>query len=221
MRNLFALSLFLLSGCSSAPTLHIFEAGLKQKNKEQLLEQLEQHEINYRFTRLPVPKKYQGARLNISPMATTEPWILKVENIVRSIGFNSVVISEFNTEGHRYTSNNAGLYLVQSRELQELPNLLFAHQCQDDSIQLRLFPDGKWQQIGTSYHGHWRYEKNHLTLKWLPEEASYPMQQVYRVRDHTIQTLQGPKPAKTFSRMTKGSWPIPLFNCDLQVILAD
>lgn len=220
MQRIFAIATLLLSGCSTQ-TLHIFESGLDEGTRANLVQALEKRDIHYRFTELPVPLQYESAQLNIPPMTSGDKWLRDIEYVVKKIGFDTLTISEFNMEGHRYTPNNAGLYLVQNRAAQALPDLLFAHQCKDDSIQLQLKPNGHWQQVGTEYRGRWIYKSNSLTLTWHEKSEQHPYQQVYAEHEHTVQTLQGPKPAKTFTRQQLFDGPVPVFNCDLQVIFAE
>ncbi|PCK30818.1 hypothetical protein [Pseudoalteromonas piscicida] len=220
MSRVVAIVALLLSGCST-PTLHIFESGLDDGTRAKLVQALAKRDIHYRFTELPVPQEYENARLNIPPMTSGDDWLRDIEYAVKEIGFNRLTVSEFNMERHRYTPNNAGLYLVQNRVAQTLPGLLFAHQCQDDSIQLQLKPNGYWQQVGTQYQGRWNYESSFLTLTWRERPNQAPYQQVYAEHEHTVQTLQGPKPAKTFTRQQLFDRPVPVFNCDLQVIFAE
>ncbi|MBE0348196.1 hypothetical protein [Pseudoalteromonas peptidolytica] len=219
MRYIYLVAACLLSGCSTQ-TLHIFESGLDDTTRQNLMRELAQREVNFRFTSLPVPEKYDSARLNIAPMTSGERWLGEVEAAVKAVGFESLTTSEFNMEGHRYTPGNAGLYLVKNRAVQLLPNLLFSHQC-DDALQLQLNQRGSWEQVGSHYQGRWRYEGGHLTLTWRENDNKYPYQQVYSEREHSVQTLQGPKPAKTFTRIQLAKRPVPIFNCDLQVIFAN
>lgn len=195
MQRIFAMAALLLSGCS-IQTLHIFESGLDDSTRADLVKALEERDIHYRFTELPVPQQYEDARLNIPPMTSGDKWHREIEYVVREIGFDSLTISEFNMQRHRYTPNNAGLYLVQNRAVQALPDLLFAHQCKDDSIQLQLKSSGHWQQVGTEYRGRWTYKSKYLTLTWREKPEQHPYQQVYSEREHIVQTLHGPKPAK-------------------------
>ncbi|WP_440054841.1 hypothetical protein ACSLBF_01365 [Pseudoalteromonas sp. T1lg65] len=220
MRALLIIMALILSGCSKN-TIHIYEVGLKPDSKQQLINELEARGINYHFTDLPVPERYDGAHLNVHPLELESKQVYDLKEIVASLGFKYVEIEPFNKENHRYTPGNIGLYLVQNRQAQQLPEVLFADNCDSDELKITFKPSGKWQLIDSNQHGTWQFEMGYLTLFWYEEGNKYPYRQAYEQSDEMVNTFFGPKPAKRYTRIDSFKKPVSIMNCDLQVILAE
>ena len=95
------------------------------------------------------------------------------------------------------------------------------HNCEDEHLQVNIKPSGKWQLFGNEkmqIKGIWHYTKPYLTLKFNLDQQHF--QQIYRGRQHIVQTLQGPKKATTFTVFGDKRQNVPLLRCDLQTIFA-
>ncbi|TLX45807.1 hypothetical protein C1E24_17095 [Pseudoalteromonas phenolica] len=218
------IGLLVLSACQQ-PVVHIYHEGLSDTQRFQLKQQLEQQQINYEFTELATPDKYNTPHLLYFPGDVTEAYIQNVERIVKGLGFDRFDSQVFSHTGHYYTKGNLGLYFPSAYSERVLPELLFAHNCGDQDFQIHIKTNGQWTAMNSpidlkGLDLKWEFYETFFKLRRYFDDGTF-QQQVYQIKQHQVRTLQGYKPAVTYEVLGHRDYSFSLFNCDLQAIFAD
>jgi hypothetical protein len=222
--SLFLLALTSLSACQQ-PVVHVYHESLSDLQRFQLKQQFDQQQINYEFTELATPDKYNTPHLLYFPGDVTEAYIQNIEQIVRGLGFDRFDSQVFSRTGHYYTRGNLGLYFPSAHSQRVLPELLFSHNCGNTDFRIHIKTNGQWTAIDSpdDLKGltlEWEFNEPFLTLRRYFDDGTY-QQQAYQAKQHQVRTLQGYKPAVTYEVLGHRTYSFSLFNCDLQAIFAD
>lgn len=225
LKRITLLSIGVLSivGCQQ-PVVHVYHQGLDDTQRFQLTQQLAAQEIKYELNDLRTPDKYTTPHLLYFPDDVNQAFINKIESIVKGLGYDNFDSQIFSQTGHYYNRGNLGLYFPVKHSQNELPDLVFSHQCEDE-FQINLKANGHWrvspEPTDSSVHKYtWTFAANYLTLMRHFDDGT-AQQQVYEAKQGSVQTLQGIKPATTFAVAGHRSYSFKVFNCDLQAIFAN
>ena len=209
-------------GCH-APKMHVFYSGLDKAQWVELTKKLDREGFTYLPNSHLGGTEYRHPTLVYFPSDLTTEFVEKLTVVVKSLGFERLDVNVFNRHKHFYSKGNLGLYFPIQNKQTAFPNLLYSADCDYADSRLTLLVSGRWRAFGRDIspyiEGKWQYHAPYLTLIYAGTHGEF--QQVYEALQHQVNTLQGPKKATTYQVLGHNSYPLALFNCNLQIIFAE
>lgn len=209
-------------GCH-APKMHVFYSGLDKAQWVELTKKLDREGVTYLPNSHLGGTEYRQPTLVYFPSDLTTEFVEKLTVVVKSLGFERLDVNVFNRHKHFYSKGNLGLYFPIQNKQTAFPNLLYSADCDYADSRLTLLASGRWRafsrDISPYIEGKWQYHAPYLTLIYAGTHGEF--QQVYEAQQHQVITLQGPKKATTYQVLGHNSYPLALFNCNLQIIFAE
>ena len=108
---LFITILVVTIGCS-APTVHVNKLYITEQESKKLSVALNKLGFNVEFNELRYPESVHSTSLLYSPFVEDNTAVDKIENVLKSFGYNLSSVNALVASNHWYTKNTIGLFVV-------------------------------------------------------------------------------------------------------------
>lgn len=216
----------LLSACSQTK-IHLVTYGYSEQERQQIVKQFEQQELEIVLSDARVPHEFPLVSLAMNPSFYDYSIIAEIDKVLESLNMTREQEYRFAQGQHFYSKRNLGLY-IKNPDVQAypMPPFLRTQYCQTIDATMEFQPNGEFvleYEIKGSDEGGYLadllYQKGHylfdgVTLTLFSE--NFPKIQ-YRLEKEQRETYAGKKPADVF--YPKGdiaTWP--LASCEMLII---